>query len=150
LLCIYTRSQAWGLSAQYSGCKAMAFTPRCTYRYLRSCSLGRASFPSSGLPFGWTGPVQNTSADAAARGQIMLSILDGSDCSVHKSCWPPSTRLASVSVRLAFGSKEYAYSPLDMHCRYREGAPTFCQVLNGSHQEFPFVKLPAHAPCPQS
>lgn len=87
----------------------MALMPLCTIRKRTSCRRGSAVVPFSGLPSGSVGPVQKilkyqltseecqeaqdaymrqTSADAAALGQIIESIFSGPDCSVHKSCWP--------------------------------------------------------------
>ena len=76
------------------------------------------------------GPDQNTSAEAAARGQTVESRFSGEDCSVQSRCWPPMTSAASAEVRFAVGSKTY-------EC---------CQVLKGSHQLFPVGKSPTHPP----
>jgi hypothetical protein len=49
-------------------------------RYAISCNLARAvsTFPP--------GPDQNNSAEAAARGHVIESRLDGLDCSVQSNC----------------------------------------------------------------
>ena len=94
-----------GRNAHHSGCKLIAFTPRAFNRYLTSCIRAKASLTSR-LPSARVPPVQNNSAEAAARGQAMLSRFSGPDCSVQSSCSPPSTSGFWASVRFAKGSKE--------------------------------------------
>jgi hypothetical protein len=76
------RSHTPGLKAHHNGCRAIAFTPRCTNRNAISCRRGKAASRF------WPGPVQKSSADDAARGHTIGSRLDGEDCSVHRRCWP--------------------------------------------------------------
>jgi hypothetical protein len=96
------KSHANGRSAHHSGCNEIACTPRFLMRYPSSCKRGNAALT---LP---PGPVQNTSADAAARGHTIGSRFCGPDCSVQSSCCPPSTSDACAAVRFASGSKVYA------------------------------------------
>jgi hypothetical protein len=77
-----------GLSAHQWGCNAMAFTPLLTILYLRSWIRGSASITFLLLPSGNVAPVQSTSAELAALGQMMESIFSGEDCSAQSSCWP--------------------------------------------------------------
>jgi len=123
-----------GLNAHHSGCSGIALIPRWAIRNATSCKRGRASVPLRGSPSGSVAPVQNTSAELAARGQTIGSRFAGEDCSVHRSCSPPRTSLVCASVKLARGSKVY----------------DFCHVLKGSHQEFPSGSSPIHSPAPQS
>ena len=83
------KSQAPGLNAHHCGCNAIALTPLWMNRYATSCNLGSAAPTSS------PAPVQNTSADDAARGHTTGSKFAGDDCSVHNKCCP--CRLIPVS-----------------------------------------------------
>lgn len=82
LLSQAVKSHEPGLNAHHNGCKGIALTPRWTILKRKSCKRGSAASPSSGGDV----PVQNTSAELAARGQMIPSIFCGDDCSVHRSC----------------------------------------------------------------
>jgi hypothetical protein len=141
------KSHTKGRSAHHSGCNEIARTPRRLNRYPTSCSRGSA-VRTSPPP-----PLQNTSADAAARGHTIGSRFSGPDCSVHRSCCPPSTSAASAVLRFAVGSKVYACVARASVCgeNGREcGIRTFCHVLKGSHQLLPVGSSPDHPPAPQS
>lgn len=90
------RSHTPGRIAHHSGCSGIEFTPRACIRNDNSCRRGRAvstpALPVRGVPSGRVAPVQNTSADVAARGQMMESRLEGDDCSVQSSCSPGSKK----------------------------------------------------------
>ena len=106
------KSHTKGRSAHHSGCNEIARTPRRLNRYPTSCSRGSAVRTSP------PAPLQNTSADAAARGHTIGSRFSGPDCSVHRSCCPPSTSAASAVLRFAVGSKVYACAVRVCACLY--------------------------------
>lgn len=82
-----------GRRAHQRGCSGIAFTPLCTILNLRSCRRGSAEVPLRGEPSGKVAPVQNTSADDAARGHAIESRFSGADCSVHNSCSPDKAHI---------------------------------------------------------
>lgn len=87
------KSQSPGRRAHHRGWIGIALTPLWINLYLISCNLGKASEPLRGVPSGRVGPVQNTSADAAARGHTIGSRLEGSDCSVQRRVSPKNAKL---------------------------------------------------------
>jgi hypothetical protein len=91
-----------------------------------TCKRGSASVTFNGAPVGCL-PLQNISAEDAARGQTIGSRFSGPDCSLHKSCspanqktsigmissiyhgrLPPRTSPYCACVKFAKGSKVYA------------------------------------------
>lgn len=85
------RSHSYGLSAHHNGCNGIVRTPRCCIRNETSCRRGSADviFPP--------GPLQKSSAEDAARGQIIGSMFEELDCSVQRLCWPVETAVVSLT-----------------------------------------------------
>lgn len=94
-----TLNKAVPKKRQISQARGISMFELCTY--LISCNLGKAAL-MEGLP----APVQNTSAEAAARGQTIESRFSGPACSDQRSCWPPRTRGACSGVMPFRGLKE--------------------------------------------
>ena len=87
-------------NAHHIGCSWIAFTPRCLNRNATSCRRGSASERSP------PGPVQKTSADAAARGQTIGSRFSGPDCSAHRACSPEEHDEIAIRVSGEVGDGE--------------------------------------------